>query len=511
MDGLAIGMLVIFFTIIFGLILSRGEIDAVKRTWNKRRCEPGVMFAGFMYKPDDDTRSAAGFATDNFQFCMKEVAQSVINELMLPVLGIFKGVVDTTKSTGGELNSVRNTIGNMFSSFTQIIGVFSDVYKRTMMQAVKTAALLRMAYNRMFGVTIAAFYAGLSSLFAGLNMFQFLVKMIMIILGIILALLIILIFVLFPVMPIIMSVMAALLSVVVVFSATMASEIGDAADGFCFEGGTLIELLDGSRVNIKDVKIGDVLYGNNKVIGTLRFNGADVELYNYNGVKVSGEHLVHHLDKTWVKVADIGLHVSEKTDVLYSLVTSQNTIPVISPINNQRIIFADWEEFDEDSETYEEWHAIVQNTLEIPVHMQRSARGSAHIAADAYVYNNNSKISISHIKLGDVIDDCDAKGDNREAIVIGIYETDEVSESLLSDGVWRREVGTWCQAFSRGSGSANKGKYCKRYHLITNTGTFYVNTGATHLIRDFTEIGIPGLKSVSDNVVTSKNICRKQK
>jgi hypothetical protein len=506
MDILAVGVLVIFFTIILGLLLSRGNVEAVRANWAERRCEPGVMFAGFMYKPADNPTSTSQFAIDNFQFCMKSLAQSVIDELMMPVFSLFKGVTDGAKSAGSSLNGVRTMMANITGGFSGVLDGFMEVYNRTMMQTIRVSSQLKMAYNRMLGIVLSSFYAGLSSLFAGLNMFSFVVKVIMIIMGIMLALIVILIFVLFPFMPIIMSVIAVLISVMAVFAGVIGSEINGMAGGFCFAGGTFVQMFDGSVKSISEVKLGDILYGNSVVKGTLKFSGKNVELFNYRGIKVSGEHLVYDEgNKKWMKVMDTNSLSDSCEEFIYSLVTSNNKIPVINA-KYEQIVFADWEEFSDDAVT-REWHHLVQDALHIPGKLRRGLSGSAHLNDNVRVKIGEELIRIASIKIGDEINDVDEKGTLCKTTVIGIYETNDDNKHLVSEGVWRYSSNYWHQGYIsgfRGLASSNG----KRYHLITTTGTYVINLGSSEFeftIRDFTEMGVPNLKKVSSIVVDLLN------
>jgi hypothetical protein len=507
MDVLAVGMLVIIFTIIFGLILSRGQIDAVKANWAERRCEPGVMFAGFMYRPDGHPSSATAFAADNFQFCMKSLVQTIINEIMHPIYKLFGGVIAGAKSAGSSLNSVRSILGNVAKGFTDMLQGFMGVYQRGMMQALRTGAMLKMAYNRMLGIVLSVFYAGLSTFFAGLNMMSFVIKVVMIILGILLALVIILIFVLFPYMPIIMTVIAILVAAVATFTGIIGAEIYDMADGFCFAGDSLVKMNDGTSKPISEINIGDVLWKGGAVNGTLKFSGADVALFNYKGIKVSGEHLVHHENLRWMKIIQTGAPSCGKEEFIYSLVTDNNRIPILGE-SGETINFADWEEFSDDS-ILREWHAYVQDALKIPGKLRRSPSGPAHLAGKVMVQRADQYIPVSSVKIGDLINDYNCQENQyRNTKVIGIYETNEYANRTLSEGVWKWCGHYWSQGNVRESGFRGLIDEGKRYHLITSTGTFAVNLGDSsfeYLIRDFTEMGVTNLKNTSSAVVAALN------
>jgi hypothetical protein len=509
MDFLAVGMLVIIFTIILGLLLSKGQVDAVKANWSERRCEPGVMFAGFMYKPDDNPKSAGEFAIENFQFCMKSLVKKVIEELMQPIYSLFGGVVAGAKSAGSSMNGIRTIMGNVAGGFSNVLEGFMGVYRRGMMQAVRTAAQLKMAYNRMLGVVLSMFYAGLSSFFAGLNMMSFVIKVVMIILGILLGLVIILIFVLFPFMPIIMSVIAVLISVVAVFTGVIGSEINGMANGFCFAGDVLVKMKDDSEKPISEIKLGDLLHENSKVMGVLKFNGNNVELFNYKGIKVSGEHLVYCENRQWMKIIDTNSPLAEKEEFIYSLVTENNRIPIMSDkANAEPIIFADWEEFSSDNLLHL-WHTKVQDALHIPGKLRRGPNGAAHVGGKTIINVNGSPLAMSSVSIGDYVDDYDQiNGQKRQAEVIGIYETNDEARGLLSAGIWKWENGYWHQGAVREGGFRSLMDNGKRYHLITSTGTFLVSLGdasSEYLVRDFTEMGVTNLKINSSMVVDALN------
>jgi hypothetical protein len=506
MDILAVGVLIFFFTIILGLILSRGNVEAVRANWTERRCEPGVMFAGFMYKPPNISTSASQFAIDNFQFCIKSLAQSVINELMMPIMGIFKGTVESAKSAGSSLNGIRTMMTNIAGGFSEALDGFMGVYNRTMMQTVRVSSQLKMAYNRIFGIILSSFYMGLSSLFAGLNMFSFVVKVIMIILGILLAMIVVLIFVLFPVMPLIMSVIAVLISVMSIMTGVIGPEINGMANGFCFAGETCIQMMDGSIKHISEVQLEDVLYENTIVKGILKFSGKNVELFNYKGVKVSGEHLVYDADiGRWMKIIETNSKSADSEEIIYSLVTSTNKIPVLNNAYKQ-ILFADWEEFSDDLLT-NKWHYLVQEALHIPMQLRRGPNGSAHLNENINVKMNEKSVSLSTIKIGDIIDDKNDKDMLCKTTVIGIYETNEKSDQLISEGVWHYTNKYWNQGCISGCNNLNNFNG-PRKHLITTTGTYIINLGSAeleYLIRDFTEMGVSNLKKVSSTVVAFLN------
>jgi hypothetical protein len=78
--------MLITFGLLFllGLTISQLERNGVMRNWDKRRCEFPVMTAGMFFKPNDDPRSSAQFASDNFTFCMKQYVDNFIELAFAP-------------------------------------------------------------------------------------------------------------------------------------------------------------------------------------------------------------------------------------------------------------------------------------------------------------------------------------------------------------------------------------------------------------------------------------------
>ena len=116
--------------------------------------------------------------------------------------------------------------------------------------------------------------------------------------------------------------------------------IGQGIDDFvCFIGQTKIILNNGVEKCIKDIQNGDILEGDNRVIGIIESIAPKI-LYKYNDIIVSGSHLVYENSK-WIKVEE-----SDNKDVIinhgysrvYNLVTENNMIN----INNT--LFRDYSE-----------------------------------------------------------------------------------------------------------------------------------------------------------------------
>ena len=69
------------FTLFFGLLNLLGESSKkeIMTNWSERRCDFDVILSSFMYKPEDDARSASEFSSDNFSFCIQKLIDYIDN------------------------------------------------------------------------------------------------------------------------------------------------------------------------------------------------------------------------------------------------------------------------------------------------------------------------------------------------------------------------------------------------------------------------------------------------
>ena len=115
---------------------------------------------------------------------------------------------------------------------------------------------------------------------------------------------------------------------------------------FCFSGDTPIRLLSGATVLLKNIELGDVLINGETVDATMKIKSSiedpfyriyseDISGYIY----VTGSHYIQSEEDVYIHVRDFveAEKLDTVDDILYCLVTSDNTIPV------GEYTFSDWE------------------------------------------------------------------------------------------------------------------------------------------------------------------------
>ena len=115
-----------------------------------------------------------------------------------------------------------------------------------------------------------------------------------------------------------------------------ALDVGYAASkiGLCFEENTLLKLKSGKFVKIRDINLGDILEDNSIVIEKHQFLNTE-ELYKYNGVYVTGSHIVSEKDE-WKTVKNSNNAVKPTICPEYVYCVSTDTAKIIINKNQFR-------------------------------------------------------------------------------------------------------------------------------------------------------------------------------
>ena len=504
---LFVGVLIVFI-VGLGVLLGSMDIQNIQAEWAKRRCEPAVMFSGFLYKPSEDPRSATAFSADNFSFCVRSLIDDVFAELLAPIFGIFSQQMAAANTTNGVFNSVRNQIGNTFRSFGGVFNDFFETYKRGALQLSRITQLLKQAMLKVSGAMVSIVFLGLSLMTSLLNTYDFIVKVVIIIMSILVALIVLLFFALIPFMPIIFTTIAILTG------AGLGSAVGGMAGAFCIDPDAEVLLVTGETVPLKKINIGDALGRDCGIVEGILETDTEGPLYNIGGVIISGSHMVEGPSGENIFAAD---HPSatpvatEKPKKLIILNTTTRKIPVIMPDTRTVLTVRDWEEFPEDDEEgHQLWEHLVWDILNPGVEKPAGPFNTeeALFSRHSEVYEKNlGVIPLSFVARG--MDILDITG--RYTKVLGRYKGVAYNQGscgeqwhttgvrrLNSNGRWeKRPVTTTATTTTQTTTQKTPPTTTTTapttvigYHLITETGTFLISSkGKTLRVRDYTEVG----------------------
>ena len=505
MESLPLLIMIIGLTIGLGFAAASVDAREVKADWANRRCDPLVITGGFMYKPDSDPRPSSEFAFDNLKFCTERFVKHTIMETLAPLFTSFAPIVGLAGGVSKIFNGLRQMLHQMYNSFLQIIGKFYQIFERYILEVSRVTQLLKSSFGKINATLTSSIYMAISIMTAGYNSFKFIVLVTQVILGVISGLAVVLFFQLAPFGALIAAVTAAITTAV---NTVIGSAMSDGfenklaiSEGFCFTANTQILLVSGKKKPISELDAGDTLEDGGQVKGMLVFDGTHVDLFDYNGVHVSGEHLVLE-DGRWIRVADStsAQPLPIKADQLFCPVTTTQRVPVAGE-SGHTIIFADWEEMNE--EQIKVWEKKVREVLHVETPYNSEI---PELGGDVCVMcTSRGKVAIRDIQIGDSIDCINKKGIIGPTKVRGIYKGSASTLQSSNDigcGVWCADAERrWYKSNVRVS---NPG--LTAYHLITDEGVFLtLSEGKLVHIRDFTEVGMDQLPTLTPQVIAKLN------
>ena len=462
------------------------ERTTIMADWANSRCGIFVMFASSYFKPDDDPRSSGEFGSDNIKFCMGELAKAAMGAAMAPYNTLAQQQSNSLWDNFNALNYLRSIVKKMMDAFMSFLEPFFKKFTLVTYQIGAIVQHLKMAMGRVNAILTSFVYQGLSLVTGIQNMIQFIFFVVLIILVIMIALLIILFFILFPFIPILIT------PVIVLLIAGGAAAASGMNDSFCFEPSVPVVLATGATKPISEIQIGDVLAGGNSVEGVLRMDGSATNLYELEGIRVSGSHLVSHSGK-WHSVSEDPRSVPSPgiEPVLYCLNTSNRLIPVQNK-QGTTVLFRDWEEIEKtDVKGQETWDYLVSKILGGVSETRDNDVEDTFCLMDGdnTVVTESGIKSLNEIVLGEKLQ----LSYNRYTTVLGLVEgrvKGTGTKGWMSACIEKEYPSVTGKSYRRITTIKKDSTFLKGRHLITDSGEFFVNINGTVIhVRDFTEVG----------------------
>lgn len=483
----------------------RSEIMA---NWSKYRNDPLYMFAAPMFKPDDDPRSRLQFAADNFRDVLLEMLTKIFMVFLQPVFEIFRSITNMMNESLNGLFNIRSLIGNMWNKFEQMLEIFFRRFYGVFNNFRVTFAKLFNAFQKVYGVAISSIYSGLSFVHLLTSFIDLMITVVIVILSILVVMVILLFFVLFPFIPLI------LVAIGIIAGTAFGGAVGGMAGAFCLDGSAPVELADGRTVPIRDITLNTVLRDGGVVKSIMKFKTQDQGLFELQGVCVSGDHIVYEDGKA-VYVKDHPHAVPRPSNgeevELYCLITSTRRIPVRT--ERGILVFADWEELDDDdAEALEQWHEFVHAILN-PTAPYKKPDGTVYASESGcsggvkVAMPNGGFLNIREVDPGMVV--CDASGAPTRVTGKIVHDGSQVKHAVrtqngyISSATWMKfdERGAWMQP---PASSVESEKVW--YMLCTEAGTFQIVDSAGRIaVRDFTDVGPDRIRESYSMILSQLN------
>lgn len=231
------------------------DIQKVKDNWETYRCRPDVMIMADYYGHDSG---------ENIGYCLKNGFDKRAREAIAPFYTYLGKFVEVLMTMLNSINSIRMIFATIIGSATQIFTEFSGRIQALFYRFQMAAIRMKMLMGRVFATMYAIIFMGMAGIKATQNfgntfLFKFL-------------------------------------------------------DTFCFDPDTEIVLQNGTRVPIKEVKVGDYLRGGQKVTAAFQFAAdgqamvslplaTEPKSVSLHGILVSTNHYIRYEGK-WIEAKD---------------------------------------------------------------------------------------------------------------------------------------------------------------------------------------------------------------
>lgn len=357
-------IIVIAITIATALVCAwaytQSHLAAVRADWPNQRCNPIYMpFAGHIYNPDPDKQTAAEATKQNFDYCSQSTLKEVSADALQPITFALSNLSAVAGETADTINSSR-------SMFDKIRSNLQDTTSGIMGRALNvTVPIQQMVISfkdmmgKVQGVMSAALFTSLGSYYT----LQALLGAIAEILTKILIALAAMIIVMW-LTPFTWGAAASMTAVFVSVSIPLALMLSFMADTLhvktglsiphtpkkpaCFAADAAVLMQTGETKPIKEVELGDLLWGGARVTARMELSGDGADFCSVGGVIVTDDHLVYDsIQQRWVKVAQyLGVQRLETARAarVYCLCTTTKRIWCVGAGTGAPCEFSDWDE-----------------------------------------------------------------------------------------------------------------------------------------------------------------------
>ena len=480
--GGSLVMTIIIFFVFFILIsyyYIKSKMKNIQQNWAEEKCNPSVIpFAGMINPPPDG--SSMQYTGENFNECLNNTLEGVADVAMEPIQysvsiinSFMEGVMDAINALRDLLSRIRNSIGDfakdvmarilsilmpilfvlikMKDSFQKVNGVMGTAIfgllgaydtLRSLMNSIAEFIVLILI------IIAAIIYVGIGLSY---NIFTFPIGIVMIIVNTIIFLLILIPFVLIEVY------MSDLMQL---------NFPSPPALPKCFSGNTIIMKKDGSLCMFKDLKIGDSLKHDGKILSFMKLSANNETLYTYGNICVSGKHRIY-IDKnnlTCIEVCNDKRFekINNEEEYLYCIETENNTITI------DNIVFTDWNDIDNKDNN-------ILRCINSKHTIHNNFSGGFH--KDTFIeLMDGESVSIKDVEVNSTL----RYGERVLGVVkikaddLDIMECSHEFMKIKGRNVHfiNKNLGVMCSQKMEGS-TTQKTKYL--YHLITNKQRFHID------------------------------------
>lgn len=485
-------LLFIVYTIIVFLVWSYSKIfiniQPIKDDWVNQRCKPNIIpFAGLINPPEGKT--ATEFTQENFTFCTQNILTSITGIAVAPFTYIFNLLNIMFKDLLEALQVIRQLFDSIRKKFTSM---FEEVYGRisnTVFTFFPIIIKIKNAFEQTRAILVSGLYTSLGTYYTLQSLMGAILQIAVIVL-IALAILVVVMWLClaFPVAiagTAAWAVCAAFLIIIIVFCQ---EKLHISVPGMpraprkpsCFDGETLLQMIDGSYKKIKNIGVGDILSEDGEVTAKLVLDAEGIEMYDLYGLIVSGSHSVKRKNN-WIKVSKHpdAIKISKYGEpFIYCLNTKSKEIHIESDDIKEEIVFIDWDEIYDNTINIISNNSGHNNLLRGDIHQNFDA---GFVGNTKIKNNDGTEILIKEIKPGTLL--------KNGIYVYGFVEIngkDLEYDSILGINNLNKDK-TNMNYLDKTNDKMEKQPEIL-YHLLTNNGHFYINSAKCNDYNSLVEL-----------------------
>ena len=473
------------------------------------------MFFASMFKPVGEPRSDLDFAASNFSFCASDIAKNVMITALKPIMDVVIKMVETAISSISYVMNLRSLSSTLFHALERIFDVFGRRFNLTIHELRKSFLKQFNILQKAEAIATSSVFAGLSMISSIMNAFRLMIIVSIVILVILVVLVIFLFFLLSPVIGLI------ILAISIIGGTAFAASTGGMQDAFtCFAPDTQVLMRSDSKRSdskrsdskpIKSIVVGDELVDGAIVTAVLKFASGAVQMYELDGIIVSGSHIIYDgINPVFVSDFPGAVPATATPAEIYCLNTTTRRIPVAGLTRTH--MFADWEELDNGDMAA--WSTTVSRLLNGTGPTASVRAAAADILNSETGLGPNVKFATptrektaAQLVLGDKILDVD--GSFTTIVGIGRIHPSETKAygklslesdaeaAAISGATWVLDNdGLWKQAALISRWVPLKLPVTATVVLFTSSGTFQIGDGIW--CRDFSDVGLSNIDKTYD-------------
>lgn len=357
--------IVVIICIIVFLIMMyfwiQSNIQPILEDWNNQKCNPAIIpFAGMINAPTGT--SSFDYTSKNFEQCTQNILGGITEYAFIPIYYVMNTITSVFQEISVAVNSVRAVFDTVRES---VLDQGNDLNSRILNIMLPLTGMMNKL-GAIFGKAQGTLIGGIYTLYGGFitmeSLFLYIYELVVNLLWIIFTFIMACFAVgwLFP--PTLAAGMsaAAFLSILLIPMVVFIIILSSMSDVFsaagmkapptvptyvCFSGDTQILTKYHGSVNMSDLYLGQELNNDSYVTAVMKSSSQDCEIYNIDGIIVTGTHLVFDPNRGWVKSCEHSKSIKVtdfKDEYVYCIGTNNKWIHI------GEYVFMDWDEINED-------------------------------------------------------------------------------------------------------------------------------------------------------------------